>query len=209
MRTTVIGDALFTKTQQRVLGFLYGRPNTSFYTNEIVRLADMGRGTIRRELERLVSAGLLVVTREGNRLNYQANPDSPIFEDLVNIVHKISGLSELEKTKMDKEDMVRIGGSVLISRKELSTLANRYRIKRLNIFGSAARDELEPESDIDLMVEFEKGQAPSLWASQQLQDDFSRLFGGRSVDIASPEILRNPYRRKTIEPDLKVLYETN
>ncbi len=46
MLTTTIGDALFTKTQQRVLGLLYGRPNESFYTNDIVRRADMGRGTV-------------------------------------------------------------------------------------------------------------------------------------------------------------------
>ena len=62
MTTTSIGDALFTKTQQRVLGLLYGKPQQSFYTNEIVRWADMGRGTISRELNRLVSAGMLVVS---------------------------------------------------------------------------------------------------------------------------------------------------
>ena len=56
MASTSIGDALFTKTQQRVLGLLYGKPDRRFYTNEIVRLADMGRGTVRRELERLVSS---------------------------------------------------------------------------------------------------------------------------------------------------------
>ncbi|NOX42622.1 MAG: nucleotidyltransferase [Gammaproteobacteria bacterium] len=77
----------------------------------------------------------------------------------------------------------------------------------MNLFGSVARGVFGPQSDVDLMVEFEAGQAPSLWRSQELEDDFSHLFGGRSVDIASPEILRNPYRRKTIEADLKVLYE--
>ncbi|RLA57241.1 MAG: transcriptional regulator, partial [Gammaproteobacteria bacterium] len=61
MQATSIGDALFTKTQQRVLGLLYGTPDKSFYTNEIMRWADMGRGTIRRELDRLVSAGILSV----------------------------------------------------------------------------------------------------------------------------------------------------
>jgi len=55
MPATSIGDALFTKTQQRVQDLLYGsKPGQSFYTNEIVRWAGMGRGTIRRELERLV-----------------------------------------------------------------------------------------------------------------------------------------------------------
>lgn len=45
-----------------------------------LRLTDMGRGTVRRELEKLVFAGLLVVAREGNQHHYQANPDNPIFK---------------------------------------------------------------------------------------------------------------------------------
>jgi len=95
MPVTTIGDALFTKTQQRVLGLLYGKPEQSFYTNEIVRLADMGRGTIRRELERLVSAGLLVVSREGNQLHYRANPRNPVYQELLAIVRKTFGVVDV------------------------------------------------------------------------------------------------------------------
>jgi uncharacterized protein len=58
-------------------------------------------------------------------------------------------------------------------------------------------------------VEFEPGQAPSLWTAQEVEMDLSRLFGGRPVDMVSPEILRNPYRRKQIEKDLKVLHEAS
>ena len=52
MHLTATGNALFSKTQQRVLGLLFGAPDTRFYTNEIVRRADMGRGTVTRELDR-------------------------------------------------------------------------------------------------------------------------------------------------------------
>lgn len=104
------------------------------------------------------------------------------------------------------EDLV-IGGGLVIRRRKLAALARRYHIKQLALFGSAARDELKPDSDIDLMIEFEPGQAPSLWAAQDLQEDFTRLFGGRRVDIVPPEILRNPYRRRSIERDLRVLYD--
>ena len=109
---------------------------------------------------------------------------------------------------MNREDMIRIGKELYVPRDQLQALALRFHILRAALFGSAARGELRPDSDIDLLVEFEPAQAPSLWAGQQLQDDFSRLFGGRAVDIVPPEILRNPYRRKTIEPDLKVFYES-
>lgn len=107
----------------------------------------------------------------------------------------------------NSDDQLVIGQRIKVSRAALQELVRRYHIRRLALFGSAARDELKPDSDIDLMVEFEPGEAPSLWAAQEIQQDFIRLFGGRHVDIAPPEILRNPFRRRSIERDLKVLYE--
>jgi len=131
MTTTTIGDALFTKTQQRVLGLLYGKPQQSFYTNEIVRWADMGRGTISRELERLVSAGLLMGHHEGNQHYYSANPDNPVYTELVNIVRKTFGIA----------DVIR---EALIPVYEQIDLAF--------IYGSIAKKEETPSSDIDLLV---------------------------------------------------------
>ncbi len=131
MQVTAIGDALFTKTQQRVLGLLYGNPNKSFYTNEIVRWADMGRGTIRRELERLVSAGLLVAKKEGNQLYYQANADNPVYTDLVSIVRKTFGIAD-------------------VIRNALESVENH--IDQAFIYGSIAKGEDTASSDIDLMV---------------------------------------------------------
>lgn len=89
----------------------------------------------------------------------------------------------------------------------LFMLCRRFHIKKLALFGSAARGELKPDSDVDLMIEFEPDRAPSLWDSTGLNEEFSALFGNRGVDIVPPEVLRNPYRRKTIQRDLKVLYE--
>jgi predicted nucleotidyltransferase/predicted nucleic acid-binding protein len=94
-----------------------------------------------------------------------------------------------------------------IPREKIAALCRKYGVRKLSLFGSAARDELTPKSDVDLIVEFKPGEAPSLWDFPKMQDSFSALFGNRKVDIASPEILRNPYRRKTILPDLKTLYE--
>ncbi len=113
--------------------------------------------------------------------------------------------AETESGRPDA-DLV-IGNQLAISRTELEALARQYHIKHLALFGSAARGELRTDSDIDLLVEFEPGQAPSLWDTSQIQESFSRLFGGRPVDIVSPEVLRNPYRRRSIEKDLKVLFD--
>ncbi|TNF34616.1 MAG: MarR family transcriptional regulator [Gammaproteobacteria bacterium] len=163
-----IGDALFTKTQQRVLGLLYGRPGQGFYVNEIMRMAGMGRGTVRRELDRLVSAGLLVTSRQGNQLYFQANASSPVFHELVGIVRKTFGVAD-------------------VLRQALSPLDGQ--IQLAFIYGSVAKGHDTAASDIDVLVVSDDlsysalmaalepvGQAlgrpvnPSLYTSQQLQE---------------------------------------
>ena len=131
MQATSIGDALFTKTQQRVLGLLYGVPDKSFYTNEIMRWADMGRGTIRRELDRLVSAGILSVTPEGNQNHYQAKQDNPVYTELLGIVRKTFGVVDVIKQAL----------------KPLNA-----QIKLAFIYGSIAKGTDARTSDIDLML---------------------------------------------------------
>ncbi len=126
-----IGDALFTKTQQRVLGLLYGKPDKSFYANEIVRWADMGRGTVKRELERLVSAGLLTVSREGNQLHYQANAKNPIYLELLDIVRKTFGVADVIREMLKLFD---------------------DQIELAFVYGSMAKGKDVKSSDIDLML---------------------------------------------------------
>ena len=105
----------------------------------------------------------------------------------------------------DKVNIV-IAEEIVVSREELEKLAQRHNIKHLALFGSAARGQLKPDSDIDLLVEFEKGKAPSLGGMVKLKDELSALFAGRKVDIATPNILNNPYRRRAIEKDMEDLY---
>ncbi len=116
MTATSIGDALFTKTQQKVLGLLFGKPDRSFYTNEIMRLASMGRGTISRELDKLVQAGLLTVTRTGNQNHYQADVSCPVYAELVSIVRKTFGVADQIKDALkplyDSIDLAFVYGSM-------------------------------------------------------------------------------------------------
>lgn len=85
----ILSNSLFTKTQQRVLGLLYGAPGKSFYTNEVVRIAAVGRGTVTRELVKLAAAGVLTVSAEKNQKHYQANPNCLIYAELVKIARKL------------------------------------------------------------------------------------------------------------------------
>ncbi len=86
-----LADALFTRTQQRVLALLFGQPERSFYANELIGLAGMGSGAVQRELTALAGSGLVTVRSVGNQKHYQANADAPIFEELRGIVQKTFG----------------------------------------------------------------------------------------------------------------------
>jgi DNA-binding transcriptional ArsR family regulator len=83
-----IGDALFPKTRQRVLAMLFGKPESSYYRNEIFRRVGVGRGAVVRELDNLCNAGIITESRQGNQVHFQANPQCPIFEELRGIVIK-------------------------------------------------------------------------------------------------------------------------
>ncbi len=90
-------------------------------------------------------------------------------------------------------------------KEELEGICSKYSIKKLSLFGSAARADFGPDSDIDVLVEFSPGLAQSLGRFVDLQDELANLFG-RKVEVATAAILKNPYRRRRIENDLRELY---
>ena len=124
-------DALFTKSQQRVLAVLFGQPQRSFYANEIITLAGGGSGAVQRELAKLADAGLIKSLRIGNQKHYQANADSPIFAELRSIVIKTFGLTEVLRVALAELDA---------------------QIALALVYGSVAKGNEHAASDIDLMV---------------------------------------------------------
>jgi len=89
-----MADALFSGTQQRVLGLLFGQPSRSYYANELLALAGIGSGAVQRELARLERSGLITVRAVGNQRHYQANASAPLFSELCGIVQKTVGLAD-------------------------------------------------------------------------------------------------------------------
>jgi predicted nucleotidyltransferase len=114
-----------------VLALIFGHPERSFYTSEIVRTVHSGTGAVERELSRLQQSGLVTVERIGNQKHYQANRQSPIFEELYGIVQKTVGLTEP-------------------LRQSLTPYANK--IKIAFVYGSIAKRTDTASSDIDLML---------------------------------------------------------
>src|SRR5437773_2388900 len=96
-----LADALFSKVQQRVLGVLFGNPRRTFYANEIIGLARSGTGAVQRELARLEAAGIVRASRIGPQKHYQANADSPLFEELRGLTLKTFGLADVVKEALE------------------------------------------------------------------------------------------------------------
>lgn len=130
-RRFTIADALFSRTQQRVLGLLFGTPDRSFFAREIFDHAGAGRGTVQRELERLLASGLITVRQVGNQKHYQANAASPVFGELRSLMLKTSGLA---------------------APVEAALRSLRSRIELALIYGSVASGEATAASDVDLLV---------------------------------------------------------
>jgi predicted nucleotidyltransferase len=126
-----LASALFGGTQQRVLGLLFGQPDRSFYATELIALARAGSGSVQRELARLEQSGLVTVRAVGNQKHYQANPASPVYEELCGIARKTVGIAEP-------------------LRAALAPL--RDQIKAAFVFGSVAKQTDNAASDIDLMI---------------------------------------------------------
>ena len=128
---TGLSDALFSGVQQRVLGLIFGQPGRSYHGNELVKLAGSGKGALQRELRRLAESGLVTVASVGNQKRYQANPGSPLFNELCAIVEKTFGLA----------------GPL---RRALAPLAAKITVAF--IYGSVAKRTDSAQSDVDLLV---------------------------------------------------------
>jgi len=69
---------------------------------------------------------------------------------------------------------------------EVAGVCRRHHVRRLSLFGSALRDELRPDSDVDLLVEFERGFTPSFFKLADLSDQLRPFFDGREIDLVLP-----------------------
>ncbi|MCS4510028.1 MarR family transcriptional regulator [Xylophilus ampelinus] len=129
--TASLGTVLFSGTQRRVLGLLFGQPERSFYATELIARAGVGSGGVQRELAKLTASGLVTVLPVGNQRHYQANAHAPIFEELCSIVRKTFGLA----TPLQEA---------------LAPLADQ--IALAFVFGSVAKRQDAAASDIDLLL---------------------------------------------------------
>ena len=126
-----LAAALFTPVQRRVLGLLFGQPDRAYLGADLIELAGAGTGATHRILQRLARSGLVTVRTSGRQKHYQANPDSPVYQELVSLIRKTAGLREPV-------------------REALEPWADK--IHTALIYGSAASGDDRADSDIDVLV---------------------------------------------------------
>ncbi len=126
-----LAGALFSPVQMKVLGLLFGQPERTFQSAELIRLADSGTGAVHRQLGKLEAAGWITASRVGNQKHYQANQACPAFDELSGLIVKTVGLV----------------GPI---RKALEPLSDRISVAF--VYGSIAKGEAHADSDIDLLI---------------------------------------------------------
>ncbi len=84
-----------------------------------------------------------------------------------------------------------------IPEKELAGFCKKYHIKKLSLFGSALGEELKPNSDIDLLVEFEKGHVPGLITFAGIEIELTDMIG-RKVDLRTAYDLSRYFRDEVV-----------
>lgn len=131
MKKTSVLDALFSRTQQRLLSLAFGQPQRAFAINELIALTGSGSGAVQRELKKLVESGLVERFEQGRQKLYRANRDAFLFPELFSIVHKTMG----------------VAGSL---REALAPLGDRVTLAVL--FGSVAKHTDHASSDIDVLI---------------------------------------------------------
>ncbi len=92
-----------------------------------------------------------------------------------------------------------MNSQVSIPKERLAEFCRTNDVRKFAIFGSALREDFGPESDIDVLVEFEPGHTPGLLGVARMERELSCMFGGRKVDLRTPEDLSRYFRQDVLD----------
>jgi len=185
--TSLLAKLLFKDYRRRVLELVLLNPDKAYHVREIARLTGTVAGTLHRELTHLAEAGILSKETIGNQVRYSANRDGIIFEELVSILRKCATTKEVKKSEMDS--------LVEKNRQKILSAAFKHGVRNVRVFGSMARNEANEDSDLDLLVELEKGK--SGFALGGFLEDVSNLVH-RKVDVVTEKSLHPSIRDKVL-----------
>jgi len=91
-----------------------------------------------------------------------------------------------------------MNSKLVIAKDGIADFCRRHYIRRLAIFGSALRDDFGPDSDVDVLVDFVPGHTLGFFGLFDMEEELSALFGGRKVDMRTPEDLSRYFRQEVV-----------
>lgn len=192
-----LAKLLFKDYRRRVLGLLLLHPDKRYHVREIARLTGTVAGTLHKELTRLAEADVLMKETVGNQVQYRANTECPVYEELSLILEKLTGHAiEKDQTREENKGMqTRMSNIVEKYRNQILALARENGVRNVRVFGSMARNEAGPDSDLDLLVDIEKGK--SGLALGGFLEDVAELTQ-RKVDVVTEKSLHSRIREKVL-----------
>ena len=194
MSTKSTSEILFGKTRRAILILLLNHPDESFYLRQIQRESSSALGAVQRELKLLTEMGIVSRNVVGARVYYQSNPQSAINNNLISILEKLATAEDDDKTE----------ARISIPNQVLEQFSKKHHIQKLALFGSVLRDDFRPDSDIDILVEFEEGHTPG-FKMAGLESELSALIG-KKVDLRTPEELSHYFRDQVVR-EAEVRYD--
>jgi predicted nucleotidyltransferase len=164
-----LAELLFKDYRRRVLGLLLLHPDKKYHVREIARLTGTVAGTLHKELTKLAEAGLLIKEVSGNQVQYSANRNCPIFEELASILRKTSGLVD-------------------VLADSLAPLADKIEVAF--VFGSVASGKETTGSDVDVLVIGDTSFSEVVKALYNAQEILSREINPKVYSMAEWKQMR-------------------
>jgi predicted nucleotidyltransferase len=139
-----------SEIRRRILRLLVEAPGERLHLREIARRASTSAGTAARELHRLEEAGLVARDREGQQVYFRSRPESPLYPPVRALVHAMAREVAVPLAPSPAPDQLGLGTARSL-RRELNAVYGE-RLVGVWLFGSRARGDQDPDSDIDLLI---------------------------------------------------------
>jgi uncharacterized protein len=88
--------------------------------------------------------------------------------------------------------------NIVLPKDRLDEFCRRNHISKLSLFGSVLREDFRPDSDVDVLVEFEEGHTPGFLGLARMEEELSEMLGGRKVDLRTPQDLSRYFREEVL-----------
>ena len=91
-----------------------------------------------------------------------------------------------------------MASNIAVDRRAIAQFCRQHGIRALSLFGSVLREDFRPDSDVDVLVEFVPGRVPGFIRLYSIEEELSRLLGGRKVDLVTAGFLNRRIKSRVL-----------